>query len=155
MSEEAQKLVTLLIAVSGLLLGLFNTWRLWDRDRVKLRLKSTQETWGAALGNPSAVFSIRVENSSTFPITIEEAGVVFEKAYAPCISFSQTLEKDGDTWTNELPLRIEPRNSITLTGSVEESEVQKFEVKYLFVKTACGVTKKVDSAINSQSADST
>jgi len=43
MSEETQKLVILLIAVSGLLLSIFNTWRPWDRDKVKLRLKGTHE----------------------------------------------------------------------------------------------------------------
>lgn len=142
MNEEGQKLVTLLIAVSGLLLGLFNTWRLLDRDRVKLRLKSTQQTWGAALGNPSVEFSIRVENHGTFAVTIEGAGIVFEKAGVPEIVFGQTITRGEDTETHQLPLRVDSQQAITLSGGADDAAIQQCCPKYAYVRIASGVVIK-------------
>ncbi len=104
MSKETQYVVTLGIAIFGAGLSLFNTWKQWDRDRVKLKSKGSVQPWGAELDEPSPVFTIEVVNGRSFPITIAEAGVRFRKPGAPSISFSQTTERQGDTIDIPVPI---------------------------------------------------
>ena len=97
MTEEAQKLLTLFLAILGSGLGIFNTWRQWDRDTVMLGLAWTTEAWGGGLGKAVMVHSVRVENRSSFAVTIDDVGIIFEKPGAPQVSFSQTVKVGEDT----------------------------------------------------------
>jgi hypothetical protein len=137
-------------AVSGIIgtaLGVFNAWRQYDKDAVKLGLTWTVEPWGGSLGQAIMVHSLVVENRSNFAITIADVGLNFDKRGAPKITFSQTINKDDETSTVQLPLRIESRDSITLAsdGDATDSVFREFGLKHLYVRTACGVMKKLSN----------
>jgi hypothetical protein len=137
--------VTLVIAISAFLLSVFNTLKQWDRDRVKLRLKATLEEWAGGLGKPTAVFTIQVVNRSNFAVTVSDAGIIFRKPGAPEISFSQTVEKNADTITNRLPIRLELREGITLSSDNDQTYpvLREFDPKRVYVRTAYGKRKKI------------
>ena len=89
-----------------------------------------------------------IENRSPFAVTITEAGVVFEKAAAPKVTFSQTVvEKNGDTETRSLPLRLDSHDSMILTsdGDTTDSVFQECKVRYVYVRTGDGTVTKCSS----------
>jgi len=145
MIAEIQNLVPLLLGGIGTGLGIFNTWRQWERDEVKLIVTLSSEPWGGRLGKAVTVHSVRVENRSNFAVTIDDVGLVFKRSGAPKITFSQTVRDGEDTSTKPLPIRVEAREAITLTndGSELDSDFLKFDLRHLYVRTACGVVKNV------------
>ena len=129
------------IAVVALVLSVFNTWKQWDRDRVKLRVKPAVETWGEGLGEATVVFTIEVANLSNFAITIAKAGILFRNHEPPPISFDQTIEREGDVISIPLPIRVEPRAAVSLTSSALPAKTIMLGPRGAYVTTACGVTK--------------
>lgn len=115
-------------AISGLvalLLSTFNAWHAWNRDRVKLVVTTSRETWGEEFGAAEAVFSIKIENHGTFAVTIEGAEITFEMDEAPEIIFGQTVTRGEDTETRSLPLWVRAHQSITLSGGADAALVQQ------------------------------
>jgi len=152
MTDETQKLLALVLGaigtVSGVVgsaLGIFNTWRQSDREKVKLVVTWKSEPWGGKLGKAVTVHSVRVENRSNFAVTIDDVGLVFAKSGAPKISFSQTVQEGEDTITKPLPIRLEAREAVTLTsdGNEPDSSLLEFDLRHLYVRTACGVVHNV------------
>jgi hypothetical protein len=69
-------------AVSGTIrtgIGIFNAWRQYHKDAVKISLIWTIESWGGGLGEATVVHSFFIENKSNYAITIADVGIVFEK----------------------------------------------------------------------------
>ena len=145
MPEDTQKLLTLGLAFVGAALGIFNTWRQWRRDQVNIVVTWKPEPWGGRLGTAVTVHSVKVENRSNFAVTIDDVGLVFKKKDAPRISFSQKVVAGEDTVTKPLPIRVEPRDTITLTsdGTEPDSSLMTFGLQHLYVRTACGFIQKV------------
>lgn len=156
MTDESLKLVTLVLSVigtvsgiAGTCLGIFNTWRQADREKVKLALRWTIEPWGGGLGPAVVVHSLKIENRSPFAVTIAEVGVVFENVNTPKVTFSQTVvEENGDMLTRSLPLRLDSHDSITLTSDSDtpDSVFQECNVQYVYVKTGEGTITKLSRA---------
>ena len=159
-TDETQKTVTLALAILGALsgvvgtcLGILNTWRQFDRDKVKLVLNWTVEPWGGRLGKAVMVHSLKVENLSPFAITIAEVGLVFAKPSGPKIAFSQTTTTEGETSTKRLPIRLDSHDNLTVTGggdgNTSDSAFQEFGIRYLYLRTGDGFVKKLPySSIN-------
>ena len=154
MTEESQKLLTLVLAcigtVSGIVgtsLGAVSLWRQHDRDKVKLGLVWTVEPFGGRLGPAVMAQSLKIENQSAFAVTITDVGIVFAKRGGPTVSFSQTIVDGEDTLTRALPIRIESHDAITLTsdGDNRDSVFQEFGVHHLYVKTGGGAITKLFS----------
>ena len=152
MTEESLKIVILTLSIVGTVSGLFgtglsvyNAWRQADREKVKLSLRWTFEPWGGGLGLAVIVHSLKIENRSPFAVTIADAGVVFEEADTPQVTFSQTVtDGNGDTETRSLPLRLESRDSMTLTSDSDttDSDFQKRNAQYVYVRTGDGTVTK-------------
>ena len=152
MTEESLKIVTLTLSVIGAVSGLFatglsifNTWRQADREKVKLVLRWTIEPWGGRLGLAVVVHSLKMENRSPFAVTIAEAGVVFGNADAPKVTFSRTvIEKNGDTETWSLPIRLESHDSMTLISDSDTTDAvfRKCNVQHAYASTGDGTMTK-------------
>jgi hypothetical protein len=163
MTDESLKLLTLALSVigtvsgiAGTCLGIFNSWRQVDREKVKLTLQWTIEPWGGRLGPAVVVHSLRIENRSLFVVTIAEAGVVFERNNGPKVTFSQTLiEENGDALTRSLPLRLDSHDSMTLTSDTDthDSVFRECIVHYAYVRTGDGTVAKVSSSLSRYSSD--
>ena len=152
MTDESLKLVTLVLSVigtvsgiAGTCLGIFNSWRQADREKVKLALQWTNEPWGGALGRAVVVHSLEIENRSPFAVTIADAGIVFKEVDVPKVTFSQTVtEENGDTITRNLPLRLDSHDSMTLTSDSETPDFvfQSLNVQYVYVRAGDGTVTK-------------
>jgi len=121
MSTETLATIGAISGLAALVLSIFNAWHAWNRDRVRLSVDCSQETWGSELGAATAEFSIRIENRGMFDVSIEDAGIIFKADGAPKIEFGQTVNIGEDTETRSLPLWVKSHQAITLIeNSVNE-----------------------------------
>jgi hypothetical protein len=128
--------VTLVIAVLGAGLGIFNAWRNWVSDRVRVRVKVSHGMGGGG----AEVFLIDVVNLSAFPITVTHIGFDLlgtdRHAQIPIPRFVR-----GET----LPVRLESRASFTVLQPLTESPPNGWVgVRRVYALTACGL-KRVSS----------
>jgi len=125
--------ITLALAVLGAALGVINTWKALDRDKVKLRVvpKHAIPIGGA---DPRLTFCIEITNLSGFPVTIDEAGVFYKGTKHRGAYFPPVL-CDGLPW----PRRLEARSSVTVYGQPPQPHGQH-RLKCAYARTACGVT---------------
>lgn len=132
-------------AVTGAALGFFNLWRQLSTDRVRVRVTPSlvmhQTSTGVATHTnvrldpsdaPRAVrLGIEVLNLSAFPVTIDELGMTTAGSARKVFVDSHTA--DG----RNLPVRIEPRDSVTFyTIMLETTEFAGG--RDLYADTACG-----------------
>lgn len=121
--------VTLAIAVLGAVLGLYNAWRNWIQDRVRVRVKV-----GFAFSQDgTGGLSINVVNLSAFAITLTHFGFEFlqETNHAqilfPIFSCGETL-----------PVRLESRTSCTVFQPLSALPSDRWwKVDQCYVSTAC------------------
>jgi hypothetical protein len=69
--------IILAIALLGACLGIINTWKAIDRDRLKLKVIPKHTIPAGHFPDQSVTFCIEVTNLSIFAVTINEAGVLF------------------------------------------------------------------------------
>ena len=126
--------VTLAIAVLGAVLGIINTWKSLDRDRIKLKVKPKHAIPAGNFPIQDIRFCIEVINLSTFPVTINEVGVLFHNTDARGAVVDPIIIDGGS-----FPRRLEPRTSFTayLNSDVFENE-RGFRVKCAYAATDCG-----------------
>lgn len=125
--------VTLAIALLGALLGLLNTWQVFDKKRVKIHVVP-KHAIPVGRVDPRIKFCIEITNLSDFEITVVEVGVFF-KGTTQRGAFIRPILLDSSGW----PRRLAPRASVTVYGhSPENSE---YPLKCVYATTACGVTK--------------
>ncbi len=126
--------ITLSIAVVGAVLGIINTWKSIDRDRLKLKVIPKRAIPVGELMNPHITLCIEVINLSTFPVTINEIGVLFHKTDERGVIINPIIA-DGE----KFPRRLEPRMSFTAyadpTAFLSEPN---FKIKCAYAKTDCG-----------------
>ena len=97
------------MASVGAVLGIINTWRAMDRDRVNLRVTTkTAIPFNIPGLGDDPILCIEVLNLSAFPVTVTQVGFSLGGDQRlvlidPIISPTQT----------RLPIRLEPRTSIT------------------------------------------
>jgi len=133
--------ITLSIAVLGATLGIMNTWRSIDRDRVKLKVVPKQAIPIGQIEDLQTTLCIDITNFSTFPIVISEVGVLYHgtKNRGAIIN---PITFDGGTF----PRKLEPRTSFTVYTQPEAIKATEGRVvKCAYATTDCGVTKKGNS----------
>ena len=129
-------------------LGLVNTWHSLDRTRVKLQVRPKHAIpVGAA--DLRLTFCIEVTNLSSFAITVEEVGVLFNGTDSRG-AYVQPVLLDGGPW----PRRLEPRTSVTVYGEPPSGSQQGHSLKCAYARTACGVLARGTSPAFKQLARS-
>ncbi|MEO5829532.1 MAG: hypothetical protein ABIQ36_03085 [Rhodanobacter sp.] len=125
---------TLAIAAVGAVLGIINTWRAVNQNRVKLKvLPAHAIPLGGAPRNIR--FCVEVTNLSQFAVTIEDAGVLFHGTKDRG-SIINPLLPDRGPW----PRRLEPHSSVTVYSELPESN-GGHKIKCAFARTQCGYIK--------------
>ncbi len=131
---NAFQAITLAIAAVGAVLGVINTWRALDQNRLKLKVVPAHAIpVGAAPRNIQ--FCIEITNLSQFAVTIEDAGVLFHGTTARG-SIIDPLLPDRGPW----PRRLEPRSSVTVYSELPSSN-GGHGIRCAFARTQCGHTK--------------
>jgi hypothetical protein len=126
------QLITLAIAVLGATLGSINTWHGLEKSRVKLKVRPRHAIPSGAV-DPSLKFCLGITNLSAFPITIEDAGVLFHGTSNRGVIVNPVFP-DGGNW----PRLLEPRASITVYSRIPVSD-EGHRIKCAYAKTQCGV----------------
>jgi len=125
--------LTLIIAVSGLVLGIVNTWRTIHKDRVRIRVRPVQVY---CLNDEERLVTggvgVSVTNLSSFEITITELG--FMKRWK-----NEKISLFGTDLGHLIPCRMLPRTTISFRIPESISSHPNFvTVHRPFVDTACG-----------------
>lgn len=120
--------VTLAVALVGAVLGVMNTWRNMNQDRLRLVVKPAQ-----FYVSGSYKLGIEVINLSTFPVTLAHYefflhGTDRHIQFAPDFLGGESL-----------PVRLEPRTAVTAFLRHGATQVEGFAlVRSAYVITACG-----------------
>lgn len=140
--------VNLIIAIIGVLLGLFGTvlslittWREFDRDKVKLRVSTS---YFVGTGGAQGIHGIAIDvvNLSAFPVTIREVGFLLHNSKQRLVIVTPTTTDGGP-----YPRILQPRSSVSLLASRDDfSEDQINAFQFVYAKTSCGVTKQSSAA---------
>jgi len=139
--------ITLALAIIGAVFGLIgtvlslvNTWRLFDRDRVKLRVVPKFAIGVGALAGERFV-SISVTNLSAFPVTISEVGFRMNGT-TDRIAILAPRISDGGT----LPRRMDSRTTCSFQMELHGFNPAQFVmIRCAYVETDCGVSVDADS----------
>jgi hypothetical protein len=128
------ELITLPLAVLGAVLGVINTWRGLERDRVKLRVVP-KIAYPATPGlDPRPRLCIEVTNLSTFPVTISEVGFL-QRGTDHRMALLQPILPDGGPF----PRRLEARHGFTAYFAPGAEARDGFEnVTKAYARTECG-----------------
>jgi len=130
--------ITLSIAVLGAVLGIMNTWRAIDRDRVKLKVIPKQAIPVGNIIDQGIRFCIEVINFSSFPLIITEVGVLYRGTDRRGAVVRPFIIDGGD-----FPRKLEPRTSFTAYMLPEAlQQANGHLVKCAYAKTDCGVVVK-------------
>jgi hypothetical protein len=151
--------ITLVIAVFGAVLGVINTWRAMDRDRVKIRVtpkiafvvdvsnsitvdrNSAHVQRLRAAGLPEKL-AVEMVNLSNFPVTMSDAG--FGRADQTRQTIFRPELTSGKTW----PVRLEPREAVTAFTEIGiELDPAMMTQPIAYAKTDCGTVRYGTSSI--------
>jgi hypothetical protein len=139
-------------------LGIFNTWRAGQKDKVQLKLipqiyqnradgRLCSSRIPTDLSQPWDGLCIEIVNVGFFPVTINEVGLL-QADSDQRIVFSKPELSGGES----LPKRLEPRTSVTcyIPSRMPESLFQEGlpYAKCFYATTACGVTAQGNSKIS-------
>jgi hypothetical protein len=128
--------ITLITAIAGLafglvgaVLGILNTWRAFDRDRIRVRVVPVALIYE----NGADGFGIEVTNLSYFPVTVSGLGFTV-RGHDERLTFLPS-----DIRGCQLPQRMEPRTSFTAILPVRTGDHPKWSfVHRAYADTACG-----------------
>lgn len=139
---SASGAITLAIAILGAVLGIMNTWRSFDRDRIRLRVSPRWAIFTYPESGTSTRFCIEITNLSYMPITVSQVGFELRKKKDMIFIFIPDFF-DGGT----MPRRLEPRTSFVayMKPHAEEDKAMA-DVKCAFARTACGMVARGTSA---------
>lgn len=145
--------ITLMVAGIGAALGILNTWRLFDRDRVKL-LVTPKRAMPVTMKGISDVHGlcIGIVNLGFVPVTISDVGVFYKDTTKRGVLTNPIMIDGG-----KFPRRLEPREAFTVyTQPGYHLNDKKFSnVKCAYAKTDCGKTFRGKSkALNSLKEES-
>lgn len=135
--SEVREWVTFGLAVLGAGLGVFNAWKGWVADRVRVRVIPAFSV--DTTGDP--YINIEVRNLSAFPVTITSVGFTVIGG-ATHMQIPHPILMGA----NRLPVRLESRASFAALMSLrahENSQLATIDAAY--VKTACGLQVLGDS----------
>lgn len=156
-----EQALTFAIALSGLIISLYNSWRMLIKDRAKLIVRHyfgipfTQD--GSFLGEPMPLVS--VTNISLFPLYIKECGyVVEERVFGLFWREIRVQDKRYHScdlqFLSQFPKKLESRQQQDFYLPQEVNNQQRSDKPHerpgrLYVSTQCGLiffakTKKVE-----------
>jgi hypothetical protein len=129
--------VTLVLATVGAVLGVFNAWRNFQMDRVRLRVR-----WVQPFHLPSRrrLNGVEVVNLSNFPVTVEEIGFFGSPDVALGPKHITILEPVFLCGKVSLPVRLEPRAAFTGCSSLITDDKVTAQGWVSYARTACGAT---------------
>jgi len=131
---SAFQAATLAIAAVGAVLGVINTWRAVDQNRVKLKVVPAHAIpYGGAPQNLR--FCIEVTNLSQVAVTVAEVGFLFHGTDKHASIVSPVFGDHGP-W----PRRLEPRSSVTIYSELPRSS-NGHKIRCAFARTQCGRIK--------------
>jgi hypothetical protein len=127
------------LALLGGVLGVVNTWKALDNDRVKLLVRPANATpvGRAEMLYPRVQFCIEVINDSRFPVTVKEVGFLHRGTKARGIVF-QPLTNDA---AGSTPRRLEAREAVSFFMDWP-GRFEGRRIKAAYARTACGRTFK-------------
>lgn len=137
MTFDAKDAVTLVIASVGAVLGVLNTWRAFDRDRPKLRVRPKQAIPVGAVPDPRTRLCLDITNLSNFPLTVSEVGVLYRGTKARGAVPSPVVFDGGS-----FPRRLEPRTSFTVYFHPDAFAHIPHRARCAYATTDCGLTFK-------------
>ena len=125
--------ITFALAVLGSMLGVINTWRNIDKDRVKLRVTPKSALPLGSGMDTSLTFCVEVINLSAIPVTVSEVGILYKgkDSRGVMTAISPIMSPPGD-----FPRRLQPRSSFTVYSAKPDNPKG---LKCAFAKTDCGV----------------
>lgn len=129
--------VTFGLALLGGVLGVVNTWKSIDKDRVKLIVRPAHAiTVGAAEAMyPQVQFCIEVINASGFPVTVQEVGFFHRGTTSrSALVKLHTMDNKGST-----PRRLEAREAVSFFME-KPGRFDGKRIKAAYARTACGRT---------------
>ena len=132
--------ITFAIAVLGAVLGILNTWRAFDRDKIRIRVSPRWAIsyWGSEMATR---FCLEITNLSYIPITINQVGFELRRPKEHILVFNPEFIDGG-----KMPRRLDPRSSFTVYAPAGTEEKKGFaDVKCAFAQTACGVVARGSS----------
>ncbi len=138
MAQESALLsgITLSLASIGAVLGVINTWKALDRDKVKLKVIPKQAFPVGGLDERPRL-CIEVINLSTFPVTINEVGFNYKNKENLRWAITKPIFYDEKI----LPYRLEPRTSLTAYCSPEAFDKKiSVLIKNAYATTDCRKT---------------
>ena len=133
--------VTLSIAILGAVLGILNTWKSIDKDRVKIKVVPKMAVPVGTKISGQSTLAIDVTNLSTFPVVISEVGVLYHgtKNRGAVI---RPIIIDGGAF----PRKLDPRTSFTAYTQPNVLEnTHGHMVKCAYASTDCGLMVKGNS----------
>ena len=132
--------IILSIAVLGAVLGVLNTFRNFDRDRVKLKVIPKQAFPVGTSFDDRVRLCINVTNLSTFPLTITDVGILFRGTKERGVVIKPIING------GEFPRKLEPRTSFTAYLHPEALHENKgHSIRCVYALTDCGVMVKGNS----------
>ena len=122
--------ITFAIAVLGAVLGVINTWRNINKDRVKLKVIPKY----AMITSGEPQLCIEVINFSTFPLVITEVGVLYSGTTDRGASINPFIYDGGS-----FPRKLEQRTSFSAYLSIDILKKNNgHKVKMVYAMTDCG-----------------
>lgn len=134
---DALQITTLSIALLGAGLGVLNTWRSFDNDRVKLKVRPAHAIGAGQVREPR--FCISVVNTGNRAVTVEDIGFRLVGSTSKASLALAGMFLSG----GRLPLRLDPLTSTTIYASTYPQGVQ---IRDAYATTACGKTFTGSSA---------
>jgi hypothetical protein len=119
--------------ITGLVLGIINTWHQLRRDKIRLKVVPQfcfilQGTYKSDYN-----FSIDVINLSEFPLVIEDLGFQMRDGKKCTYGVVSGIERGGN-----LPVRLEPRTSYSKILKINENDLDFHNIKCAYARTQCG-----------------
>lgn len=134
MARDAFDFATVTMAALGSGLGIFNAWRTWVNDRVRIRVAVSR----LIATDGQRAIGIEVVNLSAFDVTITHIGFDLVGT-SDHLQLFKPLIAQG----HALPKRLEPRAAFTVFQPLSAFEgKQLLQLDRAYVATACGLRPK-------------
>lgn len=136
MQMTLAELLTLGIALAGLILGIRSEWRARRNDRSRLRVIPKIAYPVGPVPDPHPQLAIEVINESAFAVTVDEVGLTFTGDRCR-YAITVPIVLDGKSW----PRRLEPRDTVIAYGAISKDLLSKFSrLKNAYASAATGET---------------
>lgn len=129
---QTTQAITLAIAILGAVLGLINTWKAYDRDRVKIRVvPAIAFGVGATPLGEQPTLCMKIINLSAFAVTISEVGFLLDGSERRLVIGHPIIVDDGP-----FPRRLDARTAFTVYCAPGTEREAKFRrVRAAFAST--------------------